>query len=81
MLGWGLCILVLLVVSIIFYFIEVEEAKRILEATEGLHGNPHNLEAQKSYSKSILVIQITLLFVILFNKFLMVVLFHKFADW
>lgn len=57
-----------------------EKALTLLEAIEGLHEHPHEEKYQSKLNQAIALGYIMLILVVLFNKLLMVTLFHKFTD-
>lgn len=78
--GWGLSILLLLLVTLIFYFIMEKKALALIEAIEGLHKHPHDKKYESKLNQAIALGYIMLILIVLFNKLIMSVLFHKFTD-
>lgn len=73
-------LLVLVVVTIIFYFVMESKALNLIDAIEGLDTNPDDEDYQRTLEGAIALVYIMLILIVLFNKLLMVVLFHKFTD-
>ena len=80
LLGWGLSLLVLVIVTIAFFFILVAKAQNIIDTLYDLEKDPENEKYKSNYNGAIASVYIMLFVVVLFNKLLMVVLFHKFTD-
>ena len=79
-LGWLLSFLVLVIVTIVFYFIMEQKALNLIEAIYNITKHPDKAEYQSDLSGAIALVYIMLILIVLFNKLLMVVLFHKFTD-
>jgi UDP-N-acetylmuramyl pentapeptide phosphotransferase/UDP-N-acetylglucosamine-1-phosphate transferase len=78
--GWFLSLLVLVVVTIIFYFVMESKALNLIDAIEGLDTHPDDEDYQRTLEGAVALVYIMLILIVLFNKLLMVVLFHKFTD-
>ena len=80
LLGWGLSLLSLVIVTIIFYFILVEKAYNLIDKYEYYKAHKDDSTAKSEFNAAIFSVYAMLFVVIFFNKLLMVVLFHKFTD-
>ena len=72
--------LLLVIATIVFYFILVAKAENLLEAYEEYKKDKGDSQKYSDYQGGIASVYILLFVVVLFNKLLMVVLFHKFTD-
>ena len=79
-LGWFLSILLLAVVTVIFYFIMEQKALNLITAIEHIEHHPDDAQYQEDLRGAIALVYIMLILIVLFNKLLMVVLFHIFTD-
>ena len=75
-----LSLLVLVIVTIIFFFILVAKGQNIVDTMYNLEKKPDNEQYKADFQGAIASVYIMLFVVVLFNKLLMVVLFHKFTD-
>lgn len=73
-------LLLLVIVTIIFYFIMEAKALNLIEAIEHIEKSPNNTKYQEDYSGAVALVYIMLILIVLFNKLLMAVLFHIFTD-
>lgn len=76
--SWGLSTLLLLIITIIFYFVLEQKTLNLLRATEQLAIN--HSEYQDVYNGAVALVFIMLLFIIIFNKLIMSTLFYKFTE-
>ena len=80
-LGWGLSLLVLVIVTIAFYFMLEAKAQNIIDVLHDLDKDPHSEKYKSDFQGAIASVYLLLFVVVLFNKLLMVVLFHKFTEF
>ena len=77
LLGWGLSLLVIIVITVIFYFVIEQKTILFIHTLDNYHEDPaHN---QAKLNGAVALVYITLFLVILFNKLGMSVLFHIFT--
>lgn len=79
-LGWGLSFFVLFAVTVVFYFLLSARAMTILQTIEDYHADPTNGTYKSRYYGAVTFVFATMFAIVLFNKILMVLLFHLFTD-
>ena len=77
MTGWGLSLIVLAVVTVVFYFIMNAKTELVEETVHHYHDDPSKYEGD--LAGAIALVYVMLFLVILFNKLGMVTLFHYFT--
>ena len=81
LLGWGMSLLVLIIATIVFYFILVQKAQNLIDTLYEYQKHHEEQKYREDYKAAIGSVYIMLFVVVLFNKLVMVVLFHKFTDY
>lgn len=79
LIGWGLSLLFLVVITIVFYFLQLIKTNNLVEAIEEKEENPDSHEAVTRKVIATIIAWATLLGIVFFNKFVMGHVLHYFT--
>lgn len=75
--GWGLSLLFLAVITVVFYFIQLLKTNTLVEAIEQEEEDPSGAHGRKIFAT--IIAWVTLLGIVFFNKFVMGNVLHYFT--
>lgn len=79
LLGWGLSLLFLVVITAVFYLLQLVKTNNLVEAIEEEEENPNSSEAKTRHVVATIIAWATLLGIVFFNKFVMGNVLHYFT--
>lgn len=79
LLGWGLSLLFLLCITVVFYLLQLVKTNNLVEAIEEEEKNPDSSDAKTRKVVATIIAWATLLGIVFFNKFVMGNVLHYFT--
>lgn len=77
LIGWGLSLIFLVIITIVFYFLQLIKTNNLVSAIEQEEENPEGASSKKLFAT--IIAWVTLLAIVFFNKFVMGRVLHSFT--